>query len=214
MNKSNNLNQFTEFETKYKIDHHLFFTFKKLISSEDMENELGEYKFIYAEGPDYYYTKPDGSFLRYRKAINDKKSWVTMKEKPDGASHNIKRKEVNWRTDFNDFDTINEGALMQGYDYNFKIYKICHIYKFKEATFVYYSVEDDSGDFVNFVEIELDEDTIHNLTEKEAWEKIKRLEKFLEPLNITYKNRLSKSLFEMYYKDIYSNNEALSARSQ
>ena len=150
-----NLDPHTEFETKYKVEGSVEQDFKTLVMG--FTKELGKLEFIYAEGPDHYYIKPDDSFLRYRKAINDKQSWVTMKEKPKGAGHNIKRKEVNWRVDNTPTETIHEGALMQGYTLNFKIYKVCHIYKFKEVTFVFYRVVGEDNRPVHFIEIELDE---------------------------------------------------------
>jgi len=200
--ENKNLDPHTEFETKYRVNGDIEQPFKFLIMS--LEEKLGKWEFTYAEGPDYYYTKSDRSFGRYRKAINQKMAWWTMKEKPEGARHNIKRKEVNWRVDVTPYNTIHEGAVMQGYSLNFKIYKVCHIYKFKEATFVFYRVIDsDTNKPDHFIEIELDEETIGSLTTSEAWEKIKKYEQLLEPLGITYRNRLNKSLFEMYRRDMY-----------
>jgi len=196
MQEEDKLEHHTEFETKYRVDGDLQFKFKNIVSDMDYKN------FVYAEGPDYYYTKPDGSFLRYRKAATEKRSEVTMKEKPDGAKSNIKRKEVNWRVDFTPKETIVEGALMMGYTFNFSIWKSCHIYNFKDATLVFYTVRDESNKVDHFIEIELDEATIHKLTLNEAMAVIKKYEKVLEPLGITYRNRLTKSLYEMYVKDI------------
>ena len=193
----------TEFETKYRLEGDKVFEFKQLVES------IGEpYDFVYVQGPDWYYTKSDGSFLRYRKAENDKsnRAELTMKAKPEGAGHNVIRKEVNLRVDKNKFCTVEEFAKMLGYDFNFKIWKMCHIYKFKDATLVFYTVRDDNGIMTHFVEIELDEDNIHNLTENEAWDIIRKYERILSPIGITHRHRLNKSLFEMYVKDIYSKN--------
>ena len=190
------LEHHTEFETKYRVDGDLVYKFKSIVSEMDYKN------FVYAEGPDYYYTKPDGSFMRYRKAVTERRAEVTMKEKPDGATYNIQRKEVNWRVDNNDKETIHEGAIMMGYKFNFSIWKSCHIYNFKDATLVFYTVRGDDNKLDHFVEIEIDEKTIHKLTEKEAMNIIRKYEDILSPLGITYKNRLKKSLYEMYVKDI------------
>ena len=189
----------TEFESKYRVDGDKIYEFKKIVEN------LDGYNFLYIQGPDYYFTKEDGSFLRYRKAENDNKNRaeVTMKEKPEDAKNNIIRKEVNWRVDKTPYNTIKAGALMQGYDYNFRIWKMCHIYNFKDATVVFYTVKDDNEKLDHFIEIEVDEDTIHKLTEKEAWMVIEKYEAIFEPLGITYRNRLRKSLYEMYVKDIY-----------
>tara|TARA_R100000951_G_scaffold101420_1_gene92911 strand:- start:10404 stop:11042 length:639 start_codon:yes stop_codon:yes gene_type:complete len=188
----------TEFETKYRLDGDKVFEFKEIVESLDES-----YDFLYIQGPDWYYTKPDGSFLRYRKAENDKskRAELTMKTKPEGASSNIMRKEVNLRVDKNNFGTVEAFASMLGYQFNFKIWKMCHIYNFKDATLVFYTVRDDKGGIVHFAEIEVDEDTIHNLTEEEAWNVVKKYERVLAPLGITYKNRLKKSLYEMYVND-------------
>ena len=112
-----------------------------------------------------------------------------MKEKPDGAGHNVIRKEVNWRVDYTDKETIHEGALMMGFDFNFSIWKSCHIYNFKDATLVFYTVRDDKGTMTHFVEIEVDEESIHKLTRDEAWGIVKKYEAVLAPLGITYRHR-------------------------
>lgn len=201
------LNHHTEFETKYRVEGDLVYKFKSIVSELDYRN------FVYAEGPDYYYTKPDGSFLRYRKAVTEKRAEITMKEKPTGAKSNIQRKEVNWRVEGNDRSTIHEGALMMGYTYNFSIWKSCHIYNFKDATLVFYTVRDENNILDHFVEIELDEKSIHKLTEKEAMDIIRKYEEILSPLGITYKNRLKKSLFEMYVKEISYAEEATTLKT-
>jgi adenylate cyclase class IV len=191
------LSKHTEFETKYRIDGSKIYEFKDL-----MEKQGKEFTFLYAEGPDHYYTKPDGSFLRYRKGRTDKggRSEVTLKQKLPGAINNNIRKEVNWRVDKTDEGTIHEGAQMMGFTFNFKIFKMCHIYFFNDANIVFYTVQSDDKDLAHFVEIELDESKIHNLTEDQAWAIIRGYEAVLEPLGITYRNRLNKSLYEMYVK--------------
>jgi adenylate cyclase class IV len=189
--------KFIEFETKYKIDCSKVFDFKQLI-----ENMPEVKEFVYCEGPDWYFTKADGSFLRYRRAETDKggRSELTLKQKPEGASNNIKRKEVNLRVDKNNFETIQEAATMLGFAFNFQIVKQCHIYNFKDATLVFYTVYDSNKNRQSFVEIELNEQLIPTLTEDECWDIIKKYEVKLEPLGITYKNRLTKSLYEMYVR--------------
>jgi hypothetical protein len=192
-----NLKIFCEFETKYRLDGDKVFEFKEIVESIDES-----YDFLYIQGPDWYYTKPDGSFLRYRKAENDKtgRSELTIKTKPDNAFNNIVREEVNLRVDKNKFGTVEAFATMLGYQFNFKIWKMCHIYRFKDATLVFYTVRDDRGSVDHFAEIEVDEDTIHKLTETEAWDVVKKYERILAPLGITHHKRLKKSLYEMYVK--------------
>lgn len=192
------LDKFVEFETKYRIEGSKIFQFKELIAKMNKT-----YEFAYFEGPDTYYTKPDGSFLRYRKGVTDKagRSEVTLKQKRAGAVSNNIRKEVNWRVDKTPAETIEEGAKMMGFEFNFKIYKMGHVYFFDDANLVFYTVMSDDKETQHFVEIELDEEKIHKLTEDQAWTIIRQYEAVLEPLGITYRNRLNKSLFEMYYKE-------------
>ena len=195
------LGHFKEFETKYCLDGNKVFEFKELI-----ENLNEQYDFIYIQGSDFYYTKPDGSFLRYRRADNDKtgRAELTMKTKLEGSSNNIIRKELNLRVDKNNFNTIEEFASMLNYTFNFKIWKMCHIYKFREVTLVFYTVRDENSEMTHFVEIEIDEDLIPKLTEEDGWNIIRKYEKKLSPLGITHRHRLNKSLFEMYVKNIYT----------
>lgn len=193
---SDNLDTFTEFETKYRVDGDLQYKFKALMSDKDFK------EFTYAEGPDYYYTRPDKSFLRYRKAFTEKRSEVTIKKKPEGAKSNLIRKEVNWRVDRNSKDTIEAGAEMMGYKFNFSIHKQCHIYKMKDGTnIVFYSVRDMDNKMEHFIEIELNEETVHQLTKEEALDTIRKYEDMLSPIGITHRNRMNKSLFELYYRN-------------
>lgn len=192
------LDPHTELETKYRVDPDKLYDFKSIVG------ELPELKeFTYVEGPDTYWTRGEAEFLRYRKAAygvaGDTKSWLTMKAKLKGASNNIIRKEVNWRIDATPYDTIKEGAELLGFTYNFKIYKICHIYRFHDATLVFYTVKEDAS-MSHFIEIEVDEATIGDYTEEQAFEVIKKYENILAPLGIKPQNRMRKSLFEMYVK--------------
>lgn len=196
------MGHFKEFETKYCLDGNKVFEFKQLV-----EKMHEQYDFLYVQGPDFYYTKPDGSFLRYRKADNDKtgRAELTMKSKSEGSSNNIIRKEINLRVDKNSFNTIEEFATMLGYTFNFKIWKMCHIYNFKDATLVFYTVRDENSEMTHFVEIEVDENLLSHITEEEAWNIVRKYERELLPLGITHRHRLNKSLFEMYVKDMNLN---------
>ena len=201
-----NIAKLTEFETKYRVEPHLLTEFKSI-----MEKLPNLHKFIYVEGPDYYFTKTDdsGSFARYRRpshGLDSGRSEVTIKVKPEGAKNNIIRKEVNWRVDITPEDAIREGLKLMGYEPNFSIWKTCHIYNFDDATLVFYSVYDTTNGkatkFDNFCEIEVSEENVHNMTEAQAWEVIVKYEKALETLGLTPQKRLRKSLFEMYKRDV------------
>jgi len=193
--------RFTEFETKYNSDITNLSQFKSIV--ETIPDLLD---FTYAEGPDTYLTKPDGSFGRYRVAkypSDTKYAQWTLKFKPVGAKNNISRLEYNWRVDGTPEQEILDGATAMGFTFNFKITKQCHIYRFKDATLVFYSVREEGitkEDY--YVEIEITEETVHELTEDQAWEVIRKYEKILEPVGVNAQKRLRKSLFEMYKKDV------------
>lgn len=199
--KKENLPQYTEFETKYRVDGDQIYVFKQIV-----ENLNEPYDFLYIQGSDHYFVRDDERFARYRKAENDKTSRaeVTFKLKPVGAKNNIQRKEYNWRVDKTPFTEITEGLEDQGYKFNFKIWKMAHIYKFKEATLVFYTVKDEKDKMDHFIEIELDEAGIHTLTIDEAMDRIRKYESALAPIGISHRSRLTKSLFEMYVKDVKS----------
>jgi len=138
--EKNNLSKFTEFESKYRVDPNMLIEFKRI-----MDNIPELLTFTYVEGGDLYFTKPDGSFARYRSpshGLGGGRSEVTVKVKPDGAKNNIIRKEVNWRVDGTPEDAIKEGLQLMGYTFNFSIWKGCHIYKFKDVTLCFYTVYD------------------------------------------------------------------------
>jgi hypothetical protein len=46
------------------------------------------------------------------------------------------------------------------------------------------------------------EETIHELTEDQAWEIIRKYEKVLEPVGVIAQKRMRKSLYELYKKEI------------
>lgn len=198
-----NIPQHTEFETKYRVEPHLLTEFKKI-----MNDLKGLEKFIYVEGPDYYFTKTNGDFARYRRpshGLDNGRSEVTIKVKPEGAKNNIIRKEVNWRVDVTPEDAIREGLRLMGYRPNFSIWKGCHIYNFADATLVFYSVFDTTdgkpSKTDSFVEIEVSEENVSNMTEDQAWAIIVKYEKALEDIGLNPQKRLRKSLFEMYHRD-------------
>lgn len=194
----------TEFETKYRVEAHLLTEFKRV-----MESLPGLKKFIYVEGPDYYFTKPDGSFARYRRpshGLDNGRSEVTIKVKPEGAKNNIIRTEVNWRVDITPEDAIRAGLSLMGYVPNFSVWKTCHIYNLNDATLVFYTVYDTTDGKAtkadNFVEIEVDEENVSTMTEEQAWAIIVKYEKAFEELGIHPQKRMRKSLFEMYRRDL------------
>jgi adenylate cyclase class IV len=206
MQTSPKLDQNTEFECKYRVEQNVQPMFKKLVE------QLSDIQaFLYVEGPDCYYSHPDfddSSFGRYRRpsfGLDGGRAEWTVKFKPKGAKNSIQRLEINWRVDKTPEEDIKRGVELMGFKPNFVITKNCHIYKFEDATLVYYTVYDITGGETSnrvdhFVEIEVSEEKIskEGLTEAEAWGIIEKYEKILSPLGITPQKRMRRSLWEMY----------------
>jgi hypothetical protein len=201
-----------EFETKYKVKDHLLIEFKQLV-----ENLEGCKNFAYIEGPDVCFTYPDwwfaqnpqwdpaGTFIRYRKpshGLDDGKKQVTWKYKPRGATNNIQRKELNWAVSDTPDKVILEQIESSGAKFNFSIIKNCHIYRFEDATLVFYTVYDTTDGSPSrtdsYVEIEVSEELVQNMTESQAWKVIEKYEHVLEKIDIYPRNRMRRSLFEIY----------------
>lgn len=147
-------------------------------------------------------------FMRYRRpshGLDGDRKELTTKYKQSGSKNNIQREEKNIRVDKVDEETIMKFVSDLGYKLNFSIWKTCHIYNFTDATIVFYSVYDTTNGKASkvdtFVEIEVSEDKIHNMTEKQAYEIIERYEKELETVGLSARTRLRKSLFEMYRRE-------------
>lgn len=144
-------------------------------------------------------------FMRYRRpshGLDGDRKELTTKYKPDGAKNNIQREEKNLRVDKTPEDTIVSFVQDMGYRLNFSIWKTCHIYNFEDATLVFYSVYDTTdgkaSKMDNFIEIEISEEKVSEMTEAQAWQIIEKYEKALESIGLKAKNRLRKSLYEMY----------------
>jgi hypothetical protein len=215
MNEEKSL-EFIEFETKYRVEDRALITFKQIL-----DNYQQDKKFVYVEGPDYYFTypkwwfenmqqwDPKGTFGRYRKpsyGLDNGRRQMTCKYKPRDAKNSIQRREhnINVAPDTSE-STIFEQFKDHGMEFNSSIIKNCHIYKLEDATLVFYTVYDTTdgkpknADY--FVEIEVDEDTIADKTEEQAWAVIVKYEKLLEEVGVNAQKRLRKSLFEMYRRE-------------
>jgi adenylate cyclase class IV len=191
-----------EFESKYRVETNILMPMKLVVEAMPTFKE-----FVYAEGPDDYFTKGD-SFVRYRKEAHkgpNGRAELTMKIKPEGAKNNIIREEFNVRVDGTPKETITKFLNALGYKHNFSVMKSCFIYRMEDATLVYYTVADitngDLRDMQHFVEIEVSEEKIGNMTATEAWEILVKYEKALAPIGLSPQKRLKKSLFEMYHRE-------------
>jgi hypothetical protein len=149
---------------------------------------------------------PDKSrFKRFRHASYPKEGTrkeITTKIKPDGAKNNINRTEKNLRVTDNDDVLIRETIMDDGFLFDFSIWKTCHIYKFSDATLVFYTVVESTPGIKykedHFIEIEVDEDLLNSISEEQAWEIVRKYELALEPIGIHAQKRIRKSLYEMY----------------
>lgn len=191
-----------EFESKYRVEPSILMPSKMEIEKLPTFRE-----FVYAEGPDEYFTKGD-QFIRFRKEAHkgpNARAELTMKIKPEGAKNNIIREEFNVRVDSTPKETCHKFIKALGFTHNFTVSKSCFIYRMSDATLVYYTVADITDGTIkneqHFFEIEVSEELIHTMNEKEAWEILVKYEKLLEQYGLKPQCRLRKSLFEMYKRD-------------
>lgn len=201
--------EFHEIEVKFRIDEKQLNDWKDLVRKYRDEHPEEYRDFIYVDSDDDYYVNPhtpkglDYQFIRHRFSDDkkNKRAELTTKKKLTD-SNNIIRREWNVRIDNNDKGAV-KSWITEGldYEYAFKITKYVQIYKFKDATLPFYTVIDEKGKRDTFIEVEVDEELLakDKITEDQAWDIIRKYEAILAPLGVTARNRLRKSLFEMYY---------------
>lgn len=183
--------QFKEIEYKYDGNAMAMEKFVELMETFTVKKKM------MVSSYDDYFTDTNGNFIRYR--YTDGRGELTIKRKLSDKNNN-ERIEVNVPTAGDNLKTVTAFVDLLGYKHNFGIYKTCKIYWIDKVVLVYYVVYDkELKELRRFVEIEADED-LHWDTEEQAWEEIAKYEKLLEPLGITPKNRLKKSLFEIFRK--------------
>lgn len=188
--------KFKEIETKYYADAVSIDSFEKLI--EDILDGQKPRKKMMVSSYDDYFVNKNNDFIRYR--YTDDRGELTIKRKCSDKNNN-ERIEVNVPTSGDSFKTVEAFCNLLGYDYNFGIYKTCRIYWIDKVVLVWYVVYDKSmKEIKRFIEIEADED-LEWESEEQAWDEVVKYEKMLEPLALTAKNRVRKSLFELFFKD-------------
>lgn len=147
---------------------------------------------------DDYFVNKKRDFIRYR--FTDDRGELTVKRKTNDKNNN-ERIEVNLPTGGDNFIATEAFCELLGYSYNFGIYKTCRIYWIDRVVVVWYVVYDKQmKEMKRFIEIEADED-LEWESEGQAWEEVTKYEKLLEPLGITSRNRVKKSLFELFVKE-------------
>jgi len=183
---------YKEIEYKYNAKNTSFKNFDAFIKTLKYKDH-----FI-ANSYDHFFTKENdksGDFIRYR--FNDLTQELTLKKKTSN-NNNQNRIEINLQIKELDQHKIKTLLEMLGYFYRFQIYKTCFIYIFDKIIVSYYIVYDENiNELGRFIEIEADE-KYNWKNDIEAFEKINEFEKLFNSINITSKNRLTKSLFEMF----------------
>ena len=186
---------FTELELKFRADNIKLTDFEALVES------LPYNKKKLASSWDYYLVKegsPD-EFQRYRESD---KPELTKKVKTV-SGNNLNRVEVDLPLDADriSYKLVEFYVGLEGYKFNFKIFKSCTIYWFENINMVHYSAFDaNMNKLGSFVEIEYEKSKVAEVGEAKAIEELKEWEKKLGQLGITPQNRLRKSLFELYRK--------------
>lgn len=194
------INEFSELEYKYKADE------IGLKQFTDLMKELGFNKQLTVSSWDYYYTNDSEDFIRLRES--QKSPELTIKRKTK-SSNNWIRKEVDLPLSASRYShkAVEEFVSLEGYEENFKIYKSCFIYFQDIVNYVYYIVYDEQmREKGRFIEVEVNKDKINDIKfyteigekEKTPMKYLKEAENKLNLLGISSRNRLKKSLFELF----------------
>jgi adenylate cyclase class IV len=181
---------FKEIETKYYADGINMDAFTKLLEPLNPE-------WIMVSSYDDYFINDKDDFIRYR--YHDHMGELTIKRKTTDLNNN-NRVEINLPTQGKLSSAVSAFVDLLGYKRNFSIFKTCKIAILEKVVLVYYIVYDENlNEKQRFIEVEANE-KYNWQSEEEAWATVTQYEKILEPLGITPKNRLRKSLFELFKK--------------
>lgn len=186
-----------EVETKYRVKN------LKLTDFVELATSWKPTRYVETAGYDYYFVNEDlSAFCRFRAGDRFE---LTTKKKTVNANNFI-REEYNLLIAHGEpLEKVAGFCKSIGYpDLNFKIYKSCFIYFYETFDLVYYIVFDENmKETDRFVEIEMLEDYPWDNSEQ-AWNELVKIEAKLETVGISKKNRLNKSLFEMYKRPVGS----------
>ena len=184
---------FIELEYKYRADNVGLAEFRALMCSLDTK------KSIDISSWDIYYIKAGESdkFQRFR---NGSTPELTKKRKTNN-NNNWERVEVDLPLDESRVseEIVSKYVSIDGYYENFRIYKTCFIYWLDNINFVYYIVYDKNlREQGRFIEVEVNKEMVSGLDDASVT--LNQAEIALGKLGISHKNRLKKSLFEMFVK--------------
>lgn len=184
-----------EIEYKYRADKIKLQDFINLVKN------LNPLKRKDASSWDFYFTKdsnPD-DFIRYRESDNPE---LTIKRKTN-TSNSWERVEIDLPLDKDRIskEIVENWAGLENYKQNFSIYKTCVIFWLEKVNLVYYLTYDSNmKELDRFIEIEVNKDYVTKVGSEKAFLELLEVERKLEPIGITYNNRLKRSLFDIYRK--------------
>ena len=193
-----------ELEYKYKADEVKIKDFRALMEKLgfNVRLDVSSWDIYYLDGKD------NDKFLRFRNGSNPE---LTRKQKTN-KNNNWERIEVDLPLDLNRVseDLVTKFVEMGGYKENFRIYRTCFIYWMDEVNYVYYIVyNEDQREIGRFIEVEVNKDVATKLknpmwdssTEtEERYNPLDNAAKELESIGLTHRNRMKRSLFEIYRK--------------
>lgn len=187
------MSEFQELEFKYKADT------VKLTDFQALAEKLGAKKKYDVSSWDQYYTHKSNEdyFIRYRESDTPE---LTKKRKTKDAN-NWERVEVDLPLDGSRIknDIVDKFVSLDGYEKNFKIYKSCFIFWFDLTNMVYYTVYDENmKEIGRYIEVEVNKDQIQEVGKDTCLAHLSELEEELEKLGISKKNRMKRSLFEIF----------------
>jgi adenylate cyclase class IV len=150
---------------------------------------------------DYYYSG-EGlpfEFIRFRNGTDPE---ITIKIKTTDKNNNnrieielpLNSKVSEWR--------VAKFVGLFGFKENFRIYKHCMIFWYDKLDIVYYTVFNQNMEEIGrYCEVERDK-SVKGGTREEAWTLIKEMEQKMSVLGIVPQNRMRRSLWELFRKDI------------
>ena len=184
---------FIELEYKYRADEVGLAEFKALM------NSLATKKTVDVSSWDVYFTK-SGEPTKFQRFRNGSTPELTKKIKINN-NNNWERIEVDLPLDPTRIteEIVKRYVSIDGYEENFRIYKTCCIFWLDNINFVYYIVYDDNlREKGRFIEVEVNKEMVNDL--EQPTNTLNQAEIILSKLGISHKNRLRKSLFEIFVK--------------
>lgn len=185
---------FHELEYKYNAEDIKLEEFQKLMLT------LPIVRHIDVSSWDFYYTKDEDSFIRYRESACPE---LTRKVKVKDANNWV-RVEVDLPLDPKRINkkTVDKFLELGGHKQNFQIYKTCFIYWLEYVNYVYYIVYDKNmKEQARFIEVEVNKDKVPaGMEEVTVKDHLDPSAAHLTKLGLSPQNRLKRSLFDIFRK--------------